>query len=245
MTINDKGMDMTTTQISGNAIEARQSAMTWGTGLALIVALAIGALSGLVVLPVFSGIFAQTLVGEEAKGYWFLSRASGVTAYVLFWASMMMGLLMSTKTTRLWSNGPTFMAMHEFTSILGLLFAGFHALILLGDAFIKTDIVQILTPFLMSFGKEGAQSIWVGLGQLGFYAFALILLSFYVRQRISYGVWRWLHFGTFVAYMWVTVHGMLAGSDSQTTFMLSVYAFTNTSILFLTLYRILLMKASV
>ena len=234
---------MTTIQVQTNPADTGQSALTLSTWMALIVAIAVGALGALVLLPMFSDIFAQSLVGEEAKGYWFLSRASGVTAYVLFWASMMMGLLMSTKTTRLWSTGPTFMAMHEFTSILGLLFAGFHALILLGDAFIQTDVVQILTPFLMDFGKEGAQSIWVGFGQLGFYALALILLSFYVRQRISYGVWRWLHFGTFVAYMLVTVHGMLVGSDTQTTFMLSVYAFTNASILFLTLYRILLMKS--
>lgn len=234
---------MTTIQVQTNPADTGQSALTLSTWMALIVAIAVGALSALVLLPMFSDIFAQSLVGEEAKGYWFLSCASGVTAYVLFWASMMMGLLMSTKTTRLWSTGPTFMAMHEFTSILGLLFAGFHALILLGDAFIKTDIVQILTPFLMNFGKDGAQSIWIGFGQLGFYALALILLSFYVRQRISYGVWRWLHFGTFVAYMLVTVHGMLVGSDTQTTFMLSVYAFTNASILFLTLYRILLMKS--
>ena len=235
---------MTTIQVQTNPADTGQSALTLSTWMALIVAIAVGALGALVLLPMFSDIFAQSLVGKEAKGYWFLSRASGVTAYVLFWASMMMGLLMSTKTTRLWSTGPTFMAMHEFTSILGLLFAGFHALILLGDAFIQTDVVQILTPFLMDFGKEGAQSIWVGFGQLGFYALALILLSFYVRQRISYGVWRWLHFGTFVAYMLVTVHGMLVGSDTQTTFMLSVYAFTNASILFLTLYRVLLMKAS-
>ena len=235
---------MTTIQVQTNPADTGQSALTLSTWMALIVAIAVGALGALVLLPMFSDIFAQSLVGKEAKGYWFLSRASGVTAYVLFWASMMMGLLMSTKTTRLWSTGPTFMAMHEFTSILGLLFAGFHALILLGDAFIKTDIVQILTPFLMNFGKDGAQSIWIGFGQLGFYALALILLSFYVRQRISYGVWRWLHFGTFVAYMLVTVHGMLVGSDTQTTFMLSVYAFTNASILFLTLYRVLLMKAS-
>ena len=235
---------MTTIQVQTNPADTGQSTLTLGTWMALIVAIAVGALGALVLLPMFSDIFAQSLVGKEAKGYWFLSRASGVTAYVLFWASMMMGLLMSTKTTRLWSTGPTFMAMHEFTSILGLLFAGFHALILLGDAFIQTDVVQILTPFLMDFGKDGAQSIWVGFGQLGFYALALILLSFYVRQRISYGVWRWLHFGTFVAYMLVTVHGMLVGSDSQTTFMLSVYAFTNASILFLTLYRVLLMKAS-
>lgn len=235
---------MTTIQVQTNPADTGQSALTLSTWMALIVAIAVGALGALMLLPMFSDIFAQSLVGKEAKGYWFLSRASGVTAYVLFWASMMMGLLMSTKTTRLWSTGPTFMAMHEFTSILGLLFAGFHALILLGDAFIQTDVVQILTPFLMDFGKDGAQSIWVGFGQLGFYALALILLSFYVRQRISYGVWRWLHFGTFVAYMLVTVHGMLVGSDSQTTFMLSVYAFTNASILFLTLYRVLLMKAS-
>ena len=235
---------MTTIQVQTNPADTGQSTLTLSTWMALIVAIAVGALGALVLLPMFSDIFAQSLVGKEAKGYWFLSRASGVTAYVLFWASMMMGLLMSTKTTRLWSTGPTFMAMHEFTSILGLLFAGFHALILLGDAFIQTDVVQILTPFLMDFGKDGAQSIWVGFGQLGFYALALILLSFYVRQRISYGVWRWLHFGTFVAYMLVTVHGMLVGSDSQTTFMLSVYAFTNASILFLTLYRVLLMKAS-
>ena len=235
---------MTTIQVQTNPADTGKSALTLGTWMALIVAIAVGALGALVLLPMFSDIFAKSLVGEEAKGYWFLSRASGVTAYVLFWASMMMGLLMSTKTTRLWSTGPTFMAMHEFTSILGLLFAGFHALILLGDAFIQTDVVQILTPFLMDFGKDGAQSIWVGFGQLGFYALALILLSFYVRQRISYGVWRWLHFGTFVAYMLVTVHGMLVGSDTQTTFMLSVYAFTNASILFLTLYRVLLMKAS-
>ena len=235
---------MTTIQVQTNPADTGQSALTLSTWMALIVAIAVGALGALVLLPMFSDIFAQSLVGKEAKGYWFLSRASGVVAYVLFWASMMMGLLMSTKTTRLWSTGPTFMAMHEFTSILGLLFAGFHALILLGDAFIQTDVVQILTPFLMDFGKDGAQSIWVGFGQLGFYALALILLSFYVRQRISYGVWRWLHFGTFVAYMLVTVHGMLVGSDSQTTFMLSVYAFTNASILFLTLYRVLLMKAS-
>lgn len=236
---------MTTIQVQTNPADTGQSTLTLGTWMALIVAIAVGALGALVLLPMFSDIFAQSLVGEEAKGYWFLSRASGVTAYVLFWASMMMGLLMSTKTTRLWSTGPTFMAMHEFTSILGLLFAGFHALILLGDAFIQTDVVQILTPFLMDFGKDGAQSIWVGFGQLGFYALALILLSFYVRQRISYGVWRWLHFGTFIAYMLVTVHGMLAGSDTQTTFMLSVYAITNASILFLTIYRVLLMKASV
>ena len=236
---------MTTIQVQTNPADTGQSALTLSTWMALIVAIAVGALGALVLLPMFSDIFAQSLVGKEAKGYWFLSRASGVTAYVLFWASMMMGLLMSTKTTRLWSTGPTFMAMHEFTSILGLLFAGFHALILLGDAFIQTDVVQILTPFLMDFGKDGAQSIWVGFGQLGFYALALILLSFYVRQRISYGVWRWLHFGTFIAYMLVTVHGMLAGSDTQTTFMLSVYAFTNASILFLTIYRVLLMKASV
>ena len=103
---------MTTIQVQTNPADTGKSTLTLGTWMALIVAIAVGALGALVLLPMFSDIFAQSLVGEGAKGYWFLSCASGVTAYVLFWASMMMGLLMSTKTTRLWSTGPTFMAMH-------------------------------------------------------------------------------------------------------------------------------------
>ncbi len=231
----------TTTQLSATkSTLATHNVVLWG----LLLAMLVGALAVLVALPLLSEALATTVKGTESKTFWFLSRASGVTSYVLFWASMMMGLLMSTKTTRLWSNGPTFLAMHEFTSILGLVFASFHALILLGDGYINTHLLNVLLPFMMKFTSAANQAIWVGLGQLAFWLFLAILLSYYVRQRIGYATWRWLHFATFVTYMLVSVHGMLAGSDTKTPFMLSVYAFSYASIVFMSIYRVLLMKAA-
>ena len=42
--------------------------------------------------------------------------------------------------------------------------------------------------------------------------------------------------------MLITVHGLLAGTDSGSAFMLGLYALTTGSLFFLTLYRILLMR---
>ena len=233
---------MTTLNQPNSLTALPQSSLSPSLWFGLLISVLIGATAAWIALPVFSDLFAHSLVGADAKGCWYLSRASGVTSYVLFWVSMMMGLLMSTKTTRLWSTGPTILVMHEFTSIIAVLFALFHALILLGDAYIKSNLLHILTPFMMQFGTAAYMWLWIGFGQIGFYLLTAILISFYVRSRIGYGVWRWLHFGTFVAYMLVTVHGMLVGSDTQTSFMLSVYAFTNASMIFLTIYRVLLMN---
>jgi predicted ferric reductase len=214
----------------------------WSTAIVLygVAALLVGGLAAWMASPILSAIFIHSLVGQEAKGYWDISRATGVVAYLLFWLSMMMGLLVSTRTTRLWSGTQSFLALHEFTSITGLVLTGIHALVLLGDGFIDTDWMHIIVPFAMQLPKA-TQSVWVGLGQIGFYLLLVILLSFYVRKKIGYGMWRWLHFGTFVAFMSSTVHGMLAGSDSQSGFMLVLYGLTTGSILFLTLYRLLLM----
>lgn len=80
------------------------------------------------------------------------------------------------------------------------------------------------------------------MGQIAFYAMAMILLSFYVRKRIGFSAWRWLHFGTFVSYMLITVHGLLVGSDAMTPLMLWVYGLSNGAVLFLTVYRLLSMN---
>lgn len=188
----------------------------------------------------FAPLLVSSLIGELGKGYWDLSRASGVVAYLLFWASIMLGLLMSNKLARAWPGGPTAFALHEFMCLLGLVFAVFHAGILLADPYINFSIGQILLPFTTS----ADEPFWVGLGQIGFYLLLAIACSFYVRSWIGTAVWRWLHFATFIAYMLITVHGMIVGSDSKTPLMLGVYALTNTAVWFLTIYRILAMRTA-
>jgi predicted ferric reductase len=121
--------------------------------------------------------------------------------------------------------------------LLGLAFVTFHILILLGDQFIKYTPAQLLIPF----GSANFQPIWVGIGQLAFYLLIPLTFSFYVRRRIGIGLWRAIHFGTFLAFAMVTVHGMLAGSDTTNGLIYLLYGFTGLSVIFLTVYRMLTM----
>ena len=190
-------------------------------------------------VPQFATLLAQSLVGQEAKGFWFLSRASGVTGYVLLWASVVLGLLMSTRLSRrsmLSAWAPALMAVHEFVSWVAWGFVLFHAMILLGDTYVQTGWFNLLVPFAF----DGGRSVWVGLGQMGFYLMSVVLVSYYVRQRIGFQTWRWLHFATFVLYALVTVHGLLAGSDVDVLW--PMYALSNAVVLLLTGYRLVQMR---
>jgi predicted ferric reductase len=136
---------------------------------------------------------------------------------------------------RVWPGGPTAFDLHQFTSLLGLAFALFHGIILLGDQYINYTPLQLLVPF----GSINYQQFWVGFGQLAFYALIPITFSFYVRRQISSGVWRAIHYGSFIAFSMITLHALLAGSDTTNWMMLGIYATTGAAVIFLTVYRML------
>lgn len=179
----------------------------------------------------------QSLFGAQPKAYWDLARSSGIVAYLLMWLSVAFGLIITNRMARVWPGGPTAFDLHQFASLLGLAFAVFHGLILLGDQYINFTLPQILVPF----ASVNYKTPWVGLGQLAFYALIPITFSFYVRRQISAGVWRAIHYLSFIAFSMITVHGLLAGSDTSSVLMLGMYATTGLSVIALTLHRMLTM----
>jgi predicted ferric reductase len=96
--------------------------------------------------------------------------------------------------------------LHQHASLLGLGFALFHGLILLGDRFANYSLLQIVAPFAVT----GYRPLWVGIGQLGFYAMALVALSFNVRKSLGTRAWRTIHYSA-VVYALIA-HGVMSGS---------------------------------
>ena len=125
--------------------------------------------------------------------------------------------------------------LHQYTSLLGLALALFHGLILLGDSYINYTLPQLLIPF----ASVNFNPVWVGLGQIGIYLWALVAFSFYVRAQIGTRSWRLIHFISFLAFMFALVHGVWSGSDSGTYWATIMYWYAGGSLLFLTIYRIL------
>ncbi|WP_322511663.1 hypothetical protein [Chloroflexus sp.] len=206
-------------------------AMPLGALLLLLTGAALGAFLAVIVLPSWLPGLSESLLSSEPKAYWYLARSSAIAAYVLLWLSMVFGLLMTNRMARLWPGGPGAFDLHQHTSLLGLAFALFHALMLLGDRYVNATLAQILVPF----GYSGYEPLWVGLGQLALYGMAIVGLSFYVKQWLGRTMWRIIHFLSFAIWLLSLLHALFSGSD--TAALSGLYWLSGGSVLFLTIYR--------
>jgi predicted ferric reductase len=148
---------------------------------------------------------------------------------------MIFGLLLSSRTAKLWPGGFTANDLHQFVSIAGLTAGLFHGLILMGDHYMNISLVQVLLPF----ARQDYRPEWVGIGQLMFYLWAGIVLTFYIRKRIGTKTWRAVHYIGFLAFGGALVHGVTSGTDTNTLWMSVIYWVSGASVLFLTFYRVL------
>lgn len=221
-------------------IDSMEPTVPLGTALLIFFSVIVGTLLIVNMLDSWFPALGQSFSGSTPQAYWDLARSSGIAGYLLMWLSVAFGLLITNKMARVFPGGPTAFDIHQFSSLLGMAFAVFHGLILLGDQYIKYTVPQILIPF----GSINYQQFWVGLGQLAFYLLIPITFSFYVRKQMSANVWRWIHYGSFVSFAMVTVHALIAGSDATNILVLGMYVITSASVVFLTMYRMLAMADS-
>ncbi len=211
-----------------------KSYLTQASLVSLLMAVAFGVIAAFIFLPTGITLFVKSSVGASPKAYWYLSRGAAFVALGLLWVSMMLGLLITNKIARSWPGTPAAFALHEYVSLLGLAFAVFHALILLGDRYINYTLVQILLPF----GSVNYHPFWVGLGQIGLYTWAIISATFYIRKEIGPKAWKIIHYASFFNFLIAIIHGLVSGTDTTLPWAQGIYWFLGGSFLFLTVYRI-------
>ena len=177
------------------------------------------------------GAIAYYLPAAATHAYWFVSRSSGVVAYVLITLSVLWGLVQSGSLLSPRTLPGLPFGLHSFLSWLGLGLAALHGLVLLGDRYIGFDLAQLTTPFISTY-----RPLPTGLGIVSFYLMLLLTLSFYARPHLSQKNFRLLHYTSFGAFALVTLHGIFAGTDSAPLWWL--YAGSLLSVLLLTAMRI-------
>lgn len=171
------------------------------------------------------------LPAASTHAYWFISRSSGIVAYVLITASVLWGLVQSGGLFRPRAAPLLVLGLHSFLSWLGLGLAVLHGAILLGDSYMPFDLVQIAIPFTSAY-----RPVPVGLGVAGFYLMLLLSVSFYARRYIGQKNFRLLHYASFLAFVLVTLHGVLAGTDSGSLWWL--YSLSLLAVVALTALRV-------
>jgi predicted ferric reductase len=195
----------------------------------------VGSAVAVVSVPTLVPDLTVTLLGDQPKAFWYLSRSSGVVAYLALWLSAVLGLSLTNRFARLWAGGPAVADIHQFSSLLALALVLFHVVVLLGDQFTQYRIDQLLLPFTAT----QHEPFWVGLGQVSLYLALPVTFTFYARSLIGVRAWRAIHYLSFAVFGLAVAHGLGAGTDSVTAPLLGMYITTVCAIVFLTCYRVL------
>ncbi len=149
---------------------------------------------------------------------WDVARAGGFTAYVLLTLSVAVGLALTMHWQS--SRWPRIInaELHNFLSLLSLIFIGVHVLAVLLDPFTKFGLSEVLIPFASHY-----RPLWMAVGIVALYLGLAIGLSTWLRPRIGYAWWRRLHVFTLLSYVLATVHGVATGSDTTTSWGAFIY----------------------
>jgi predicted ferric reductase len=187
-----------------------------------------------------AGTVRMVLADVPSPTLWYVTRATAVSAYIALTLSVALGMMRTIARRSRERLSRVVDDLHQFVSTLAGLFVLGHLVALLLDPFLPFSLLNLLVPV-----AEPYRPLAVALGVFSLYAMVLLLFSSWLRRHLPYGLWRFLHYISFAAFVLVTAHGWLAGSDSGEPWMRGVYGFATAAILFLTLARLLMRPSGV
>jgi methionine sulfoxide reductase heme-binding subunit len=164
--------------------------------------------------------------------FWLASRSAGVVAWLALSASVLIGLSMATRLAPR-SLTPRLRVAHERIAIVALGALAAHGLLLLGDAFLRPTLLDVLVPFRISHAP-----FWTGLGTIAGYVTAGLSLSYYARARIGARRWRRAHRLIPVAWLLAAAHVIGSGSDIGSPWLQVPFAMTVGAVLALLALRV-------
>lgn len=189
-----------------------------------------------VTLTAFAPAAAQAATSSNASelAAWEFIRASGLVAFLLLSASMLLGVAVNVRALdwlmrRAWVNEG-----HQTLSLLALVFMGFHVLLLLVDTYMPFTVVQVLVPLTSPW-----RAVPTALGTIALYLSVLLVGSSYLRPAIGHKTWRVIHYGGFAGWALALLHGVTAGGDSGESWVQYMYLLAGGSVVFLVLFRVL------
>ncbi|HEX3540725.1 MAG TPA: ferric reductase-like transmembrane domain-containing protein [Acidimicrobiales bacterium] len=142
---------------------------------------------------------------------WYVARASGMVAWALLAASVVWGLLMTSKVIRRIARHSWLLDLHRWLGGLALVFTGVHVAAILADTYVHFGLASVLVPFVARW-----HPVMVAYGVASLYLLVAIEVTSLLRSRINPTLWRRVHFLSFPLFVLSTVHGLTAGSDSGT-----------------------------
>lgn len=163
---------------------------------------------------------------------WYLTRGAASAAYVVLVATTLLGMGISTQAFDSVTQRWRVLDLHQVLTLLMLALIALHLVTLALDPFLTFGIGNLFWPI-----DEPYRAVPTALGVLALYALLVVTVSSWARKWLSYGFWRVVHYLSLVGFVLLTLHGVLAGTDSATPWMIGVYVTSSVAVSALGLLR--------
>lgn len=171
--------------------------------------------------------------------WWYTARAGGIVALGLTGASVVWGLLLSTRVMQGRPSPRWLLDLHRFLGGAAVLFTGIHVAALVADTTVAFGWADVLIPFASSWNPAA-----VALGVVAGYLLLAVQLTSVFMKRLPRRLWKWIHLSSYGLFWLGIAHGALAGTDAGNPLYIAATALTTIVVLFLTTYRSLMSRRS-
>lgn len=141
--------------------------------------------------------------------WWYIARSGGIVAWALVTLAVCWGLFLSTKAAAKATQPKPLLNLHRFLGGLSITFTAIHLFGLIMDSYIHFGWMEILIPWTSEW-----QPTAVAWGVIAFYLLLAVEITSLLKQKIPQPVWRQIHRMSFGLYIFATVHGIQAGTDT-------------------------------
>jgi DMSO/TMAO reductase YedYZ heme-binding membrane subunit len=141
---------------------------------------------------------------------WYVTRSAGVVAWTLAMASVVFGLLASTRILGSRPRAPWLIDLHRMLSVLTVVFTAVHIAAIVADNFVQFGLADIAVP-MASAWRPGA----VAWGIVATYLLVAVELSSRVRHHLPEWLWRTIHLTSLPLVVFASLHAWWAGSDTR------------------------------
>lgn len=168
---------------------------------------------------------------------WFVIRGSGIVAFALLSASLLWGLMVSTKVFGRAIKAKGLQWLHESLGLAAVLATMIHIVSLSMDEYIEFGWADILIP-----GFTDWRPLAAALGGVAFWSLLVVALSFYVKKWIGQNAWRSIHYLSFGTFLAAVLHGVFSGTDTANPWVAGLYVGSTFLVVLLTAIRIVSSK---
>jgi DMSO/TMAO reductase YedYZ heme-binding membrane subunit len=165
--------------------------------------------------------------------WWYLTRASGIVAWLMLTASVIWGVVLATKAFPEHRRPAWLLDLHRWLGGLAVAFTAVHLGALVADSYVHFGLADLTIPFASQW-RPGAVALGVG----AMWLLLAVELTSLAMKRLPRTVWRWIHLSSYAVFVLVSFHAALAGSDRSQWLYQVTAASSIVAVVWATVYRL-------